>query len=69
MITSATNYTKKQTKKTKQIKTNKKSRSDKTQAQMVKSKLYRPNHTKKHTHTHSQKQKNIYIKGREQPNQ
>ena len=31
---------------------------------MVKAKLYRQNHTKKHTHTHSQKEikeKNIYI--------
>ena len=31
---------------------------------MVKAKLYRPNHTKKHTDTHSQKEKrekNIYI--------
>ena len=42
---------------------------------MVKAKLYRENHTKKHTHTHSQKEKKekkkniyIYIKGREQPN-
>ena len=32
---------------------------------MVKAKLYRENHTKKHTHTHSQKEKkekNVYIK-------
>ena len=41
---------------------------------MGKAKLYRQNHTKKHTHTHSQKEKKekiyIYIlKGREQPNQ
>ena len=29
---------------------------------MVKTKLYRGNHTKKHTHTHSQKgKKNIYL--------
>ena len=29
---------------------------------MVKTKLYRQNHTKKHTHTHSQKkEKNIYV--------
>ena len=31
---------------------------------MVKAKLYRINHTKKHTHTHSQKEKkekNVYI--------
>ena len=41
---------------------------------MLKAKLYRQNHTKKHTHTHSQKEKkdkNIYInkKGRVQANQ
>ena len=46
---------------------------------MAKAKLYRQNHTKKHTHTHSQKEKkekkekNICIKkilkGGEQPNQ
>ena len=44
---------------------------------MAKVKLYRQNHTKKHTYTHSQKEKKkkkIYIyknikKGREQPNQ
>ena len=32
--------------------------------QMVEAKLYRQNHTEKHTHTHSQKEKkgkNIYI--------
>ena len=37
---------------------------DRTLGQMVKAKLYRQNHTKKHTHTHSQKEKkgkNIYI--------
>ena len=41
---------------------------------MVKGKLYRQNHTKKYTHTHSEKkrdkgEKKIYIlkKGREQP--
>ena len=36
--------------------------------QMVKAKLYRQNHTKKHTHTHSQKEKkkkiNMYFKKR-----
>ena len=33
-----------------------------TLKQMVKAKLYRQNHTKKHTHTHSQKEKKkIYI--------
>ena len=53
MITSAKNYTKK-----KRIWT------DRTLGQMVKAKLYRQNHTQKHTHTHSQKEKkgkNIYI--------
>ena len=37
---------------------------DRTLGQMVKAKLYRQNHTKKHTHTHSQKEKKkkyIYI--------
>ena len=37
---------------------------DRTLGQMVKAKLYRQNHTQKHTHTHSQKEekgKNIYI--------
>ena len=39
---------------------------------MIKAKLYRQNHTQKHTDTHSQKEKkekNIYIKKKEQPNQ
>ena len=52
MITSAKNYTKK------------KKLTDRTLGQMVKAKLYRQNHTKKHTHTHSQKEKKekyIYI--------
>ena len=70
MITSA----KKSTKKAKQNKTK---WTDRTLGQMVKAKLYRQNHTKKHTHTHSQKEKKkkkiyIYILkkgGREQPNQ
>ena len=66
MITSTKNYTNK--KKTKIPRT------DRTLGEMVKAKLYRQNHTKKHTHTHSQKEKrkkNIYIyiyilkKGRE----
>ena len=39
---------------------------------MVKAKLYRQNHTKKHTHAHSQKEKKekkkIYIKKREESN-
>ena len=66
MITSAKNYTKQ---------TNKQKWTDRTLGQMVKAKLYRQNHTKKHTHTHSQKEKKerkIYLykkKGREQPNQ
>ena len=37
---------------------------DRPLGQMVKAKLYRQNHTKKHTHTHSQKEKkeqNVYI--------
>ena len=53
MITSAKNYTKKKNKRTKR-----------TLGQMVKAKLYRQNHTQKHTHTHSQKEKkekNMYI--------
>ena len=52
MITSAKNYTKK-----------KKNWADRTLGQMVKAKLYRQNHTKKHTHTHSEKEKKekIYI--------
>ena len=57
MITSTKNYTKKN-------KTKQKKQTDRTLGQMVKAKLYRQNHTKKHTHTHSQKEKkerNIYI--------
>ena len=54
MIRSAKIYTKKQ-----------KQRTDRTLGQMVKAKLYRQNHTQKHTHTHSQKEKKgkkyIYI--------
>ena len=52
MITSAKNYTKE------------KKRTDRTLGQMVKAKLYRQNHTKKDTHTHSPKEKkgkNMYI--------
>ena len=41
-------------------KTNKK-RTDRTLGQMVKAKLYRQNHTKKHTHTQKEKKENIYI--------
>ena len=44
----------------------KKKQTDRTLGQTVKPKLYRQNHTKKHTHTHSQKEKKekiyIYIK-------
>ena len=47
MITSAKNYTEK----------NPPKRTDRTLAQMVEAKLYRQNHTQKHTHTHSQKEK------------
>ena len=47
MITSDKNYTKKTKNKVTKI--------DRTLGQMVKAKLYRENHTKKHTHTHSQK--------------
>ena len=42
----------------------KKKWTDRTRGQMVKSKLYRQNHTKRYTHTHSQKEKKgkyIYI--------
>ena len=50
MITSAKNYTKNK-------ETNKQKWTDRTLGQMVKAKLYRQNHTKKHTHTPSQKEK------------
>ena len=54
MITSTENCTKKKNKKM-----------DRTLGQTVKAKLYRQNHTQKHTHTHSQKEKKgkmyIYI--------
>ena len=60
MITSTNNYTKKPHKKQKTKRTHR------TLGQMVKAKLYRQNHTKKHTHTHSQKEKKekiyMYIK-------
>ena len=60
MITSAKNRTEKSHKK----------RTERTLGQMVKAKLYRQNHTKKHTHTHSQeekrKKKSIYIKRKEE---
>ena len=45
-------------------KTTTKQKKDRTLGQMVKSKLYRQNHTNKHIHTHSRKEKrkkNIYI--------
>ena len=37
---------------------------------MVKAKLYRQNHTKKHTHTHLQQEKkeNIYMEKKEESN-
>ena len=51
MITSAKNCIKKKQKQT-----------DRTLGQMVKAKLYRQNHTQKHTHTpKKRKRKNIYI--------
>ena len=55
MIRSAKNYIKKQKQKQKWT--------DRTLGQMVKTKLYRQNHTKKHTHTLLQKEKKeqIYI--------
>ena len=56
MITSAKNYTKKTKKPKKQT--------DRTLVQMVKAKLCRQNHTQKHIHAHSQKEKkgkNMYI--------
>ena len=61
MTTSTKNYTKNKSNK-------KKTQTDRTLGQMVKAKLYQQNHTKRHTHTHSQKEKkgnkrtkNIYI--------
>ena len=67
MITSAKNCTKKQNK-------TKKKQTARTLGQMVKAKLYRQNHTKKHTHTHKnrKRRKNIYIyilKKKEESNQ
>ena len=50
MITSSKNYTKKQTNKQTKL-------TNRTLGQIVKAKLYRQNHTKKHTHTHSEKEK------------
>ena len=68
MITNTKNYTKNK-------QTNKKL-TDRTLRQMVNARLYRQNHTKKHTHTHSQKEEKdkiyIYIsiyKKKEQNNQ
>ena len=46
MIISAKNYTKK-----------KKKRTDRSVGQMVKAKLYRQNHRKKHAYTHPQREK------------
>ena len=51
MIRSAENYNKK-------TKTNKQKKwTDRTLGQMVKANLYRQNHTQKHIHTYSQKEK------------
>ena len=47
MITSSKNYSKKKKEKW----------TDRTVGQMVKAKLYREDDTKKHVHTHSQKEK------------
>ena len=52
MITSAKNYTEKKQQQQKQ-----KYQTDRTLRQMVKAKLYRQNHTQKHTQTQSQKGK------------
>ena len=60
MITSTENCTKK----TKQKEELTKKWTVRSLGEMVKAKLYRQNHTQKHTHTHSQKEKkgkNIYI--------
>ena len=51
MLTSAKNYTKKR----------KKIRTDRTLGRMIKAKLYRQNHTKKHTHSQKEKKEKIYI--------
>ena len=63
MITSAKNYTKNRTK----------TQTDRTLGEMVKAKLYRQNHTRKPTLTHSQKEKKekiyIYFKKKEKSNQ
>ena len=48
-----------------------KKRTEKTLRQMVKAKLYRQNHTKKHTHTHSlkkAKEKKIFFLKKEESN-
>ena len=49
-----------------------KKKTERTLGQMLKAKLYRQNHTKKHTHIRSQiekKEKNIYIYKNEESNQ
>ena len=67
MIASTKNYTKKERRRKKQT--------GRTLGQMVKAKVYRQNHRKKHTHTHlgkEKKVKNIYIhiyKKKEESNQ
>ena len=60
MITGAENYTKK------------KKRTDRTLGQVVKAKIYRQNHPKKHTHTQRKRKrkKKLYIyKKKEESNQ
>ena len=63
MIASTKNCTKKQKQNKKWI--------GRTLGQMVKAELYKQNHTKKHTHTHLQKEKkeNIYILKKKESNQ
>ena len=48
MIASTKNYSKRR-------------KTDRTLGQIVKAKLYRQNHTKKHTPTHSQKEEEKYV--------
>ena len=49
----------------------KKEKIDRTLGQMVKANLYRQNHTKKCTHTHTKREKgkNVYINKKEESNQ
>ena len=66
MTANAKNYTKKNN-------NNNKNWTDRTLGQIVKAKLYRENHTQKHTHTQSQKEKkgkkNIYLCSQSPPPQ